>query len=83
MPEGEARIPKQGEKREGELRALFRRRRKPVALFVDETHNLHPKMLTGLKRLMEVIADGRGAALRGAGRLSKAQKRPTPPHKAQ
>ncbi len=57
-PEGEVRIPKQGETRERELRVLFRRRRKPVALFVDEAHNLHPKTLTGPKRLMEVIADG-------------------------
>lgn len=34
--------------------------RKTVALFVDEAHNLHPKTLTGLKRLMEVIVDGGG-----------------------
>jgi len=79
-PEGEVRIPKQGEKRERELRTLFRRRRKPVALFVDEAHNLHPKTLTGLKRLMEVIADGGGrlsVVLAGHPKLRNDLRRPT------
>ncbi len=79
-PEGEVRSPKQGEKRERELRALFRRRRKPVALFVDEAHNLHPKTLTGLKRLMEVIADGGGrlsVVLAGHPKLRNDLRRPT------
>src|SRR3954468_13656103 len=58
--ESEIRIPKQGENRERKRRSLIRRRRKPVALFVDEAHNLHPKTLIGLKRLLEVIADGGG-----------------------
>jgi type II secretory pathway predicted ATPase ExeA len=46
------------EKRERERGALVRWRRKPVALFIDEAHNLRPRTLTGLKRLMEVVADG-------------------------
>ena len=80
VPEGDVKIPKQGEKRERELRALFRRRRKPVALFVDEAHNLHPKTLTGLKRLMEVIVDGGGklsVVLAGHPKLRNDLRRPT------
>ncbi|MGF6935477.1 type II secretory pathway predicted ATPase ExeA [Paraburkholderia sp. UCT70] len=43
------------------LRALIRKRKKPVALFIDDAHQLHPKMtLVGLKRLMEIVRDGRG-----------------------
>ena len=79
LPEGEVRLPKI-EKRERELRALIRRRRKPVALFIDEAHNLHPKTLTGLKRLMEVIADGGGrlaVVLAGHPKLRNDLRRPT------
>lgn len=51
-------IPSSGEKRERQLRELFRKDKKPVALFVDEAHDLHKSTLTGLKRLMEVVEDG-------------------------
>jgi len=74
------RIPKQVERRERELRTLIRRRRKPVALFIDEAHNLHPKTLTGLKRLMEVVADGGGRlsiVLAGHPKLRNDLRRPT------
>jgi type II secretory pathway predicted ATPase ExeA len=40
--------------------ALFRRARQPIALFVDEAYDLHAKTLTGLKHLMEMVADGGG-----------------------
>ncbi len=79
LPEGEVRIPKV-EKRERELSALIRRRRKPVVLFVDEAHNLHPKTLKGLKCLMEVIADGGGklsVVLAGHPKLRNDLRRPT------
>jgi len=47
-------IPK-GEQRERELRELVRKNKRPVALFVDEAHDLNSHTLTGLKRLIEVI----------------------------
>ena len=59
--EKEVTIPSQGEKRERELRKLVLRGGKPVALFIDEAHDLHGRTLNGLKRLMEVIARGGGS----------------------
>ena len=53
-------IPKAPEKRERELRELVRKARRPVVLIVDEAQDLHAKTLTGLKRLMEVVAGGGG-----------------------
>ena len=73
------RLPKP-ERRERELRALIRKRRKPVALFVDEAHTLHRKTWTGLKRLMEVVADGGGrlsVVLAGHPKLRNDLRRPT------
>lgn len=54
-PDKQVRIPSQGEKRERELRDLVKKHKRPVALFIDEAHDLHPTTLTGLKRLMEVV----------------------------
>jgi type II secretory pathway predicted ATPase ExeA len=59
-PDKEPKIPKQGEMRERELRNLVRRRKKPIVLIVDEAHDLHHHTLTGLKRLIEMLADGGG-----------------------
>lgn len=56
----EVKIPTAGEKRERELRSLVKKGKKPVALFVDEAHDLHSSTLTGLKRLIEVVEDGGG-----------------------
>jgi type II secretory pathway predicted ATPase ExeA len=53
-------IPSQGEKRERQLRDLICKGRKPVALFIDEAHDLSTSTLTGLKRLIEVVEDGGG-----------------------
>lgn len=50
-------IPKQGERRERELQELVKKGKRPVALFVDEAHNLNGNTVTGLKRLMEVVVD--------------------------
>jgi type II secretory pathway predicted ATPase ExeA len=35
-------------------------RRKPIVLMVDEAHDLHHHTLIGLKRLIEMVADGAG-----------------------
>lgn len=53
-------MPTQTKRRERALRALIRKRKKPVALFIDDAHQLHPKTLVGLKRLMEIVRDGKG-----------------------
>src|SRR5271167_3780314 len=58
--EKEPKIPKQGELRERELRKLVKKRKKPVVLIIDEAHDLHRHTLTGLKRLIEMLADGGG-----------------------
>jgi type II secretory pathway predicted ATPase ExeA len=79
-PEREVRIPTQGEKRERELQELIKKRKRPVALFVDEAHDLHGNTLIGLKRLVEVIEDGGGTlsvVLAGKPKLRNDLRRPT------
>jgi hypothetical protein len=46
--------------RTGHLQELFRRAKKPVALFIDDAHELHPKTLSALKRLIELVTEGGG-----------------------
>ncbi|MGH2415342.1 MAG: ExeA family protein, partial [Microcystaceae cyanobacterium] len=73
-------IPTQGEKRERELRDLIKKGRKPVALFVDEAHDLHSGTLTGLKRVIEVVEDSGGTlsvVLAGHPKLKNDLRRPT------
>lgn len=53
-------IPSQSERRERDLQELFRKAKRPVALFVDDAHDLHPKTLTALKRLVELVIEGGG-----------------------
>jgi type II secretory pathway predicted ATPase ExeA len=72
-------ISNNSERRERDLQELFRRAKKPVALFVDDAHDLHPKTLVALKRLIELVAEGGGQlsiVLVGA---SETQERPAPP----
>jgi type II secretory pathway predicted ATPase ExeA len=53
-------VPTQPEKRERKLLALLQKCHKPVALFVDEAHDLPGKTLLDLKRLIELVRDGGG-----------------------
>ena len=55
-------VPTQAEKRERKLRDLIKKRKKPVALFIDEAHDLHGQTLIGIKRLIELVQDS-GAIL--------------------
>lgn len=78
--EKEVKIPTQGEKRERELRKLVVRSGKPVALFIDEAHDLYGRTLNGLKRLMEVVGRGGGnlsVVLIGHPKLRNDLRRPT------
>jgi type II secretory pathway predicted ATPase ExeA len=73
-------IPPRGEERERELQQLIRRKRKPIALFVDEAHDLPVKTLVELKRLMEVAAEVAGVlsiVLIGHPKLHNALRRST------
>ena len=54
----DGRMPTQPERRERALLELIKKRHKPIALFVDEAHDLHSKTLIGLKRLIEVVRSG-------------------------
>jgi type II secretory pathway predicted ATPase ExeA len=49
--EKDFKIPTQPERRERALRDLIKKRQKPIALFIDDAHDLHSKTLIGLKRL--------------------------------
>ena len=78
--EKDFKIPTQPEKRERSLRDLIRKKQKPIALFIDDAHDLHAKTLVGLKRLMEVVRDGNGTlsvVLAGHPKLKNDLRRPT------
>jgi type II secretory pathway predicted ATPase ExeA len=60
--EKEPKIPKSGELRDRALRALVKKRKKPVVLFIDDAHDLHRSTLVALKRLIELVRGG-GATL--------------------
>src|SRR5208282_1754345 len=56
-----------------------RRAKKPVALFVDDARDLHPKTLVALKRLTEVVVEGGGqlsVVLLGHPKLKNDLRRP-------
>jgi type II secretory pathway predicted ATPase ExeA len=62
--EKDFRPPTQPETRERKLLELMQKRRTPVALFVDDAHDLHHRTLIGLKRLIELVRlYGSGAPL--------------------
>lgn len=73
-------IPTQPERRERLLQEAIKGARKPVVLFIDEAHDLHPNTLNGLKRLMEIVDAGKGIlsiVLVGHPRLQNDLKRAT------
>lgn len=79
-PDKAVRIPAQGERRERELRDLVKKSKRPVALFVDEAHDLHPHTLIGLKRLLEVVESSGGrlsVVLAGHPKLRNDLRRPS------
>ena len=56
--------PTQPETRERKLLELMQKRRTPVALIIDDAHDLHHRTLIGLKRLIELVRlYGNGAPL--------------------
>ncbi len=72
-------VPTQPERRERLLQELIRTEKKPVALFIDEAHDLHGQTLNGLKRLMEIVDEGGGVLsviLVGHPRLHNNLRRP-------
>ncbi len=60
--EEEVKVPVQAERRERLLLSLIEQRGKPVALFVDDAHDLNSQTLVQLKRLIELI-HGSGGVL--------------------
>ena len=78
----QVRIPTQIEKRDRELYELVKKSKRPVALLVDETHDLKGHTLTGLKRLLELAEDDSGRrrlsiVLAGHPKLCNDLRRPT------
>jgi type II secretory pathway predicted ATPase ExeA len=56
----DGKLPTQAETRERKLQGLIKEINKPVVLFIDEAHDLHPRTLIGLKHLMETVQDAHG-----------------------
>ncbi|MGC9271651.1 ExeA family protein [Acidiphilium sp.] len=78
-PEKTVKISSQSERRERDLQELFRRAKKLVALFIDDAHDLHPKTLTAMKRLIELVTKGGGQlsiVLMGHPKLKNDLRRP-------
>ncbi len=76
----EVKMPAQTEARERKLEEMVKKRQKPVALFVDEAHDLHGNTLIGLKRLMELFQQCDGTlsiVLAGHPKLKNDLRRPT------
>jgi type II secretory pathway predicted ATPase ExeA len=77
--EKDVKIPTQPETRERQLLDLISKRRKPIALFIDEAHALPGKTLTELKRLMELVqqqGDRLAVILAGHPKLQHDLRRP-------
>lgn len=71
--------PNQSEQRERKLLELVKKQDKPIALFIDEAHELSSQTLISLKRLMELIYSSGGnlaIILAGHPKLGNDLKRP-------
>jgi len=80
VTEKDFKIPTQPEKRERKLVEIIAKRRKSIALFIDEAHDLHHKTLVGLKRLIELVQNRGGTlsvVLVGHPKLRNDLRRPT------
>jgi len=53
-------FPSQAEKRERKLQSLIKEKNKPIALFIDEAHDLNSRTLISLKHLIETVEDVNG-----------------------
>jgi type II secretory pathway predicted ATPase ExeA len=53
-------IPTQPQRRERALHDLLEKRRKPIALFIDDAHGMRDKTLVELKRLLEAVREEGG-----------------------
>lgn len=74
------RVPTGVERPERELLDLLKKNKRPVAMFVDEAHDLNGHTLIGLKRLMELVEHGGGklsVVLAGHPKLKNDLQRPT------
>ncbi|WP_341749279.1 AAA family ATPase [Candidatus Tisiphia endosymbiont of Sialis lutaria] len=72
--------PNQSEQRERKLLELVKKQDKPIALFIDEAHDLNSQTLISLKRLIELIYGSGGnltVVLAGHPKLSNDLKRPS------
>jgi type II secretory pathway predicted ATPase ExeA len=80
VTEKDFKIPTQPEKRERKLVEVIAKRRKSIALFIDEAHDLHHKTLVRLKRLIELVQNRGGTlsvVLVGHPKLRNDLRRPT------
>lgn len=74
------RIPLAAEERERKLLETIKKQSKPIALFVDEAHELSTQTLVSLKRLMELVYSNDcklAVILAGHPKLSNDLKRPS------
>jgi type II secretory pathway predicted ATPase ExeA len=78
--EKNVRIPTGVERRERALLELLKKNKRPVALFIDEAHDLNGHTLIGSKRLMELVEHSNGklsVVLAGHPKLRNDLQRPT------
>jgi type II secretory pathway predicted ATPase ExeA len=78
--ERKVRIPPKIEQRDRGLQELLKKNKRPVALFVDEAHDLNGNTLIGLKRLMELAREDNTSlsiVLAGHPKLRNDLRRPT------